>query len=69
MTEIIRHCPDCGRDRPFEQHHGLAGCCSDTADRYCPEWHCLSCGAGLLIGEVPMALEPVFAAGIRDRVA
>jgi hypothetical protein len=21
MTEIIRHCPDCGRDCHLEQHH------------------------------------------------
>jgi hypothetical protein len=57
MTEIIRHCPDCGRSRPFAQHHGLAGRCPDSADQ-CPEWSCVACGATLLIGAVPSVPEP-----------
>jgi hypothetical protein len=69
MTEIIRHCPDCGQDRPFQQHHGAAGWCSDTGDCRCPEWHCLVCGAVLLIGDIPTVPERIFSAGIRDRVA
>lgn len=70
MTEIIRHCPDCGRSRLFAQHHGLAGC-PDSADQSCPEWLCVACGATLLIGEMPPVPEPRRAAGVsqRNRVA
>lgn len=83
MTEIIRHCPDCGQDRPFEQHHSTSGRCCDAGSANCPEWYCLSCGAGLLIGDVPAAADTAsrdravfgrargraLAVGIRDRVA
>lgn len=71
MTEIIRHCPDCGRGRVFSQHHGLGGCCPDSADQYCPEWYCVGCGATLLIGAVPPSSGPRqgVASGHRDRVA
>jgi hypothetical protein len=69
MTEIIRHCPDCGRDRHLEQHHGIGGWCPDAADAHCPEWYCQLCGAALLIGAVPALPEPVMSAAIRDRVA
>jgi hypothetical protein len=53
MTDIIRHCPDCGSDHALGQHHGIAGWCPDTADLYCPEWYCQDCGAALLIGDIP----------------
>ena len=71
MTEIIRHCPDCGRSRLFAQHHGLAGCCPDSHDQSCPEWLCVACGATLLIGAVPPVPRPrqVAATGRRARVA
>ena len=72
MTEIIRHCPDCGRSRLFAQHHDrAAGCCPDSADQSCPEWYCVVCGATLLIGAIPPVPEPrrAVAAGVRDRVA
>ncbi len=69
MTEIIRHCPDCGRDRSISQHHSVAGRCPDSAGLGCPEWYCVTCGAGLLIGQIPTTLQPVFGVGIRDRVA
>lgn len=69
MTEIIRHCPDCGGDRAFEQHHSVAGCCPDTADPDCPEWYCLVCGATVLTGDIPVVRLPVVHFGIRDRVA
>ena len=69
MIDIIRHCPDCGRDRSLAQHHRSAGWCPDTADEYCPEWYCQLCGAALLIGEVPAARAKVPSAAIRDRVA
>ncbi|HUB42241.1 MAG TPA: hypothetical protein VMA72_25600 [Streptosporangiaceae bacterium] len=80
MTEIIRHCPDCGSDNPLRQHHGIAAWCPDTAEEYCPEWYCPRCGAALVIGEVPgggrrsvrgSAAVPVArnGAAIRDRVA
>jgi hypothetical protein len=68
VTEIIRHCPDCGRDRSITQHHGITRC-PDSADRCCPEWYCVSCGAGLLIGDIPLVLQSAGTAGLRDRVA
>ena len=79
MTDIIRHCPDCGSDHALAQHHGIAGWCPDTADLYCPEWYCQECGAALLIGDIPASRILPAAIGrgacgqrqavIRDRVA
>lgn len=69
MSEIIRHCPDCGRDRAFEQLHVMSGCCPDAADLDCPEWYCLVCGATVLTGDIPVVRLPVAIFGIRDRVA
>ena len=69
MSDIIRHCPDCGRDLHLEQHHGVGGWCPDTADARCPEWYCQLCGAALLIGTVAAVLEPALSADVRDRVA
>ena len=79
MTEIIRHCPDCGSEHSLRQHHGIAGWCPDSAEQYCPEWYCQQCGAALVIGEVPVGRRSVRAsagvpaardrAAIRDRVA
>jgi hypothetical protein len=69
MAEIIRHCPDCGLDRPFDQLHSEIGWCPRSSDQYCPEWYCLACGAMLLMGEIPVAVEPLISVGIRDRVA
>jgi len=68
MSQIIRRCPDCRRDRPFEQHHG-GGWCPVSEDRDCPEWYCLACGAVLLTGDMPILLHKVSTARIRDRVA
>jgi hypothetical protein len=53
MVEMIRHCPDCGWDRPFEQQHSGAACCPDSPDGYCPQWSCTSCGTDLVIGFIP----------------
>ena len=53
MVETIRFCPDCGWDRTFEQHHGIAGSCPDAPDGQCAEWSCAECGAALLIGFPP----------------
>jgi len=49
MAETNRYCPDCGRDRLFEQHHA-AGDCPDDPDGCCGEWSCTECGSALLIG-------------------
>jgi uncharacterized protein (DUF983 family) len=68
MTEIIRHCPDCGRGRLFAQHHSLAEYCPDSADECCPEWYCVVCGATLVIGAAPVGRVDTLA-GQRDRVA
>ena len=32
MVETIRYCPDCGRERLFEQPHAIAGTCPDAPD-------------------------------------
>jgi hypothetical protein len=71
MTEIIRHCPDCGRSRLFAPHHDPAGRCPDSPDQSCPEWLCVACGATLLIGAIPSGPGPTRAVttGRRDRVA
>ena len=69
MIETIRHCPDCGQDQPFERLHGRDGDCCDTADGYCPEWFCLSCGAGLLIGCISYQREPAWVKRPRGLVA
>jgi hypothetical protein len=69
MTQIIRHCPDCGWDHPFAQLHAAPGCCPDTADGCCPDWFCLVCGAGVIMGGLPATFKAARAIGIRDRVA
>jgi len=69
VNDIIRHCPDCGGDRSLAQLHGLAGCCPDTAGADCPEWYCELCGTVLVIGEVPVAVEPAWSGRVRARVA
>ena len=71
MVEMIRHCPDCGSDRQFEQlHSSQGGCpCPDSADGYCPGWSCTACGAGLLIGFIPFVYESVGRADQHARVA
>jgi hypothetical protein len=69
MTEIIRHCPHCGWDRQFAQHHPAAGCCPDTTDGYCSEWFCLVCGGVAILGGVPAPFERPESAFLRDRVA
>jgi hypothetical protein len=69
MTDIIRHCPDCGRDRSLEQHHGTGRWCPDAAGSDCPEWYCAGCGAALLIGVNPLSPELAAGAELRDRVA
>ena len=68
MIETIRHCPDCGQDRIFEQPHSLGGGCLDSADGYCPEWLCVDCSTGLLIGFIPYPREPA-AEQLHRRVA
>jgi hypothetical protein len=69
MIEMIRHCPDCGQDQPFEQPHPGAACCQDAPGGSCPEWSCADCGAGLLIGFIPQLREPGEAGRPRRLVA
>jgi hypothetical protein len=69
MVETIKFCPDCGGDRPFEQHHGTAGSCPDAPDGYCAEWFCTGCGAALLIGLPPGPADAVRAREPGRRVA
>jgi hypothetical protein len=69
MTEMIRHCPDCGSDRLFEQHHSAPAGCPDSPDGYCPEWSCTDCGTGLLIGFIAYLYESARLADLHDRVA
>jgi hypothetical protein len=68
MTQIIRHCPDCGWDHPFEQHHDQPGACPDSPDGECPEWSCTACGAALLISVSWLGVAAP-AAQVRGRVA
>jgi hypothetical protein len=51
MTQPLGNCPGCGADEPFEQVH--QGECPDVGGE-CPEWACLSCGAGVIMGTVIM---------------
>jgi len=69
MTEIIRHCPDCGWDRPYSQLHPAPCCCQDSGDDYCAEWFCVACGTAVILGGVPAALRHPEPLGVRDRVA
>jgi hypothetical protein len=69
MAQVIRHCPDCGWDRPFEQHHAAAGNCPDAPGGDCPEWSCTGCGAALLIDFDDNLHDAAEALGSRDMVA
>ena len=51
MTQPLGNCPGCGADEPFEQVH--PGECPDV-DGECPEWACVACGAGVVMGTVIM---------------
>ena len=66
---MIRPCPDCGSDRPLEQHHAEVGDCPDAPDGYCPEWSCTACGAGLLIGFISYVYESAEAPRPQSQVA
>jgi hypothetical protein len=47
MTQPLGNCPGCGADEPFEQVH--PGECPDVGGE-CPEWACVACGAGVIMG-------------------
>jgi hypothetical protein len=49
MTQPLGNCPGCGADEPFEQIH--AGDCPDVSGE-CPEWACIGCGTGVIMGTV-----------------
>ena len=51
MTQPLGNCPGCGTDEPFEQVH--LGECPDMGGE-CPEWACVACGAGVIMGTVIM---------------
>jgi hypothetical protein len=69
MTQVIRHCPDCGPDRLFEQYHAAAGHCPDSPDGDCPEWFCTDCGAAVLTGLNSTLRNAAEALESRSRVA
>jgi hypothetical protein len=69
MIQLIRQCPDCGRDRLLEQHHAAAGTCQDAKGTDCPEWSCTCCGAALLIGFGCTPRYPAEPLELPDRVA
>jgi hypothetical protein len=50
MTQPLGNCPGCGGDEPFEQVHAGGQCPDDAGE--CPEWMCVSCGAGVFLGLV-----------------
>jgi hypothetical protein len=63
MTQPLGNCPGCGADEPFEQVH--AGECPDVGDTAmggeCPEWACIACGTGVIMGTIinsPVAATP-----------
>jgi|HubBroStandDraft_5_1064220.scaffolds.fasta_scaffold1553137_1 hypothetical protein len=49
MTQPLGNCPGCGADEPFEQVH--PGECPDVGGE-CPEWACVACGAGVIMGTI-----------------
>jgi hypothetical protein len=49
MTQPLGNCPGCGADEPFEQVH--PGECPDVGGE-CPEWACVGCGAGVVMGTI-----------------
>jgi hypothetical protein len=69
MSETFRHCPECGTQRLFEQHHPAAGSCPDAADGNCPEWACTGCGTALLAGFVLYQAGTAAAGRMAGRVA
>ena len=74
MTDDLRECPGCGTEREFERRHPRAGHCPDSADSWCPEWFCTSCGTALLAGVTPLGRQMAGASGSMpdgrlDRVA
>ncbi len=69
MIEMLRQCPDCRSDQPFELYYQDFGGCPDCPDGDCSEWGCTACGAVLLIGFTMFAAESATAAGLRDMVA
>jgi hypothetical protein len=75
MTEMNRYCPDCDRERLFEQHHAADGTCPDTPGGQCQEWFCTECGAAIIAGSPPAAVTgfapaaPRLARAPRRRVA
>jgi hypothetical protein len=69
MAQIVRHCTDCGWDRPFELVHDRPGECPEAPDGECPEWSCTACGAALLIGVIVPEREPALAGQPHSRVA
>jgi hypothetical protein len=69
VTQLVRYCRDCGRNRFFERPHDLPGLCPDVPDGECPERGCSACGAALLINVLAVSFEPAADAGLRRRVA
>jgi hypothetical protein len=69
MAQVVRHCSDCGGNRPFEQQHDRPGECPDLPDGECAEWSCTACGAALLIGVISFSRKPARGAELRERVA
>ena len=52
MTQPLGNCPGCGGDEPFEPVHADIPCPDSGGE--CPEWVCLSCGAGVFMGTMSM---------------
>jgi hypothetical protein len=69
LAQLVRHCPDCGSDQPFEQFHAEDPGCPDSPGGRCPEWSCTACGAAWFIGFVPYADETSRMPALSDRVA
>lgn len=49
---LLLPCPECCDERPFEQPL-YDGSCADEHGLDCPEWFCVHCGYGILLGTYP----------------
>jgi hypothetical protein len=67
MTQPLGNCPGCGTDEPFAQVHPDR--CPDV-DGECPEWACVECGAGVIMGTtIPAPAQAGVPAGPSVRAA
>ena len=59
MTGTFRDCPGCRAPSEFTQVHPDPESCPDVASGRCPEWFCVTCGAGMLVELTQAVLDRV----------